>query len=62
MEVVVEEEERRTHKDSAKVQVKQVVREFERTCYRPKMVILGSRNQYCIHPTVSKSKEKNTDW
>ncbi|XP_024022473.1 regulator of telomere elongation helicase 1 homolog isoform X2 [Morus notabilis] len=34
-------------------QIRQVIQELKRTSYRPKMVVLGSREQLCIHDTVS---------
>ncbi|KAM3267703.1 regulator of telomere elongation helicase 1 isoform X2 [Capsicum chacoense] len=34
-------------------QIRQVVKELKRTNYRPKMVVLGSREQLCIHEEVS---------
>ncbi|KAL5824826.1 hypothetical protein ACOSQ3_020889 [Xanthoceras sorbifolium] len=34
-------------------QLRQVIQELKRTSYRPKMVILGSREQLCIHEEVS---------
>nr|POE50998.1 isoform 5 of regulator of telomere elongation helicase 1 [Quercus suber] len=34
-------------------QIRQVIQELKRTCYRPKMVVLGSREQLCIHDQVS---------
>ncbi|XP_002528200.3 regulator of telomere elongation helicase 1 homolog isoform X1 [Ricinus communis] len=34
-------------------QLRQVVQELKRSSYRPKMVILGSREQLCIHDEVS---------
>ncbi|KAK3219740.1 hypothetical protein Dsin_013710 [Dipteronia sinensis] len=34
-------------------QLRQVIQELKRTNYRPKMVILGSREQLCIHEEVS---------
>ncbi|XP_031265333.1 regulator of telomere elongation helicase 1 homolog [Pistacia vera] len=34
-------------------QLRQVIKELKRTTYRPKMVILGSREQFCIHEEVS---------
>ncbi|KAG6430041.1 hypothetical protein SASPL_108100 [Salvia splendens] len=34
-------------------QIKQVVKELKRSNYRPKMVVLGSREQLCIHDQVS---------
>ncbi|KAM3747686.1 hypothetical protein ACB098_05G053700 [Castanea mollissima] len=34
-------------------QIRQVIQELKRTCYRPKMVVLGSREQLCIHDKVS---------
>ncbi|CAO3578742.1 unnamed protein product [Absidia cylindrospora] len=47
----------RTHK-----QVAQVVQELKRhTTYRPKMTVLGSREQYCIHERVMKSSNKQED-
>ncbi|XP_061338556.1 regulator of telomere elongation helicase 1 homolog [Gastrolobium bilobum] len=33
-------------------QIRQVIRELKRTSYRPKMVVLGSREQLCIHDEV----------
>ncbi|KAB1226717.1 Regulator of telomere elongation helicase 1 [Morella rubra] len=33
-------------------QIRQVIQELKRTCYRPKMVVLGSREQLCIHDEV----------
>jgi regulator of telomere elongation helicase 1 len=35
-------------------QIKQVVKELKRTTYRPSTVVLGSREHFCIHATVSK--------
>ncbi|CAN1836445.1 Regulator of telomere elongation helicase 1 homolog [Linum perenne] len=35
-------------------QLRQVIQELKRSSYRPKMVILGSREQLCIHEEVSK--------
>jgi Fanconi anemia group J protein len=46
----------RTHK-----QIAQIVHELRRTAYRPRIAILGSRNQFCVHPRVSKSSNKNDD-
>ncbi|KAK6914909.1 DEAD2 [Dillenia turbinata] len=34
-------------------QLRQVIQELKRTNYRPKMVVLGSREQLCIHDEVS---------
>ncbi|KAJ8773449.1 hypothetical protein K2173_004279 [Erythroxylum novogranatense] len=34
-------------------QIRQVVQELKRSNYRPKMVVLGSREQLCIHEDVS---------
>lgn len=34
-------------------QLRQVIQELKRTSYRPKMVVLGSREQLCIHEEVS---------
>ncbi|KAJ6700879.1 DNA REPAIR DEAD HELICASE RAD3/XP-D SUBFAMILY MEMBER [Salix koriyanagi] len=34
-------------------QLRQVIQELKRSSYRPKMVILGSREQLCIHEEVS---------
>ncbi|GFR59172.1 fanconi anemia group J protein [Elysia marginata] len=45
----------RTHK-----QVAQIIRELRKTAYSDcKMTILGSREHTCIHPQVSKMKNKN---
>ena len=47
----------RTHK-----QVAQIVRELKKTSYSGvRMTILASREHTCIHPTVSKSYNKNQD-
>ncbi|KAI8332659.1 helicase C-terminal domain-containing protein [Chlamydoabsidia padenii] len=47
----------RTHK-----QVSQLIGELKgHTPYRPKMTVLGSREQYCIHHNVSKSEHKDDD-
>ncbi|KAG9459287.1 hypothetical protein H6P81_003795 [Aristolochia fimbriata] len=35
-------------------QLQQVIRELKRSTYRPKMVVLGSREQMCIHQRVEK--------
>jgi regulator of telomere elongation helicase 1 len=37
-------------------QLTQVVRELKATGYRPRITILGSREQLCVHPTVSKER------
>lgn len=37
-------------------QLRQVIRELKATGYRPHTVILGSREQLCVHPEVSKLK------
>ncbi|XP_004302912.1 PREDICTED: regulator of telomere elongation helicase 1 homolog [Fragaria vesca subsp. vesca] len=34
-------------------QIRQVIQELKRSSYRPKMVVLGSREQLCIHEDVS---------
>ncbi|KAG6575543.1 Regulator of telomere elongation helicase 1-like protein, partial [Cucurbita argyrosperma subsp. sororia] len=34
-------------------QLRQVIQELKKTSYRPKMVVLGSREQLCIHDEVS---------
>ena len=47
----------RTHR-----QIAQIVKELRSTQYRPSMCVLGSREQYCIHPNVSQSRTKNEDW
>lgn len=39
-------------------QIRQVVKELKRTNYRPKMVVLGSREQLCIHEEVSQLRGK----
>ena len=47
----------RTHK-----QVSQIVRELKKTAYAGvRMTILASREHTCIHPTISKSYNKNQD-
>ena len=47
----------RTHK-----QVAQIVRELQKTAYSGvRMSILGSREHTCIHPTISRSFNKNQD-
>ncbi|AES68026.2 regulator of telomere elongation helicase 1 homolog [Medicago truncatula] len=33
-------------------QIRQVIQELKRTSYRPKMTVLGSREQFCIHDEV----------
>ena len=40
-------------------QIKQVCRELGKTAYRPNMVVLGSRDQMCIHESISKEPNKN---
>ncbi len=42
-------------------QLKQVIRELKKTSYNPDMVVLGSREHYCIHPKVRKSNKKNEE-
>ena len=37
-------------------QIAQAVKELKQTSYSPKMVILGSREQLCVHPEVSKER------
>ncbi|XP_062501218.1 Fanconi anemia group J protein homolog isoform X2 [Corticium candelabrum] len=47
----------RTHR-----QIAQIVRELKKTSYHDaKMCVLGSREQNCIHPGVSRSKHKNEE-
>ena len=47
----------RTHK-----QVEQIVRELKKTAYSDvRMSLLASREHTCVHPTVSKSYNKNQD-
>ena len=46
----------RTHK-----QISQMVKELKSTGYKPRISVLGSREQYCIHPQVSRSANKNDD-
>ena len=43
-------------------QITNIVSELKRLSYRPHMTILGSRDLYCIHPKVSNSYNKNSDW
>jgi Fanconi anemia group J protein len=47
----------RTH-----AQVKKVVAELRKTPYRPKMAVIGSRDHTCVHPTISLSRTRDTDW
>ena len=35
-------------------QLSQVIRELRSTAYRPRISVLGSRQQLCVHPEVSK--------
>lgn len=35
-------------------QLTQVIRELRNTAYKPKTAVLGSRQQFCVHPDVSK--------
>jgi hypothetical protein len=35
-------------------QLSQVVKELKATSYRPKISVLGSRSQMCVHPSISK--------
>ncbi|KAH6567719.1 hypothetical protein BASA62_005934 [Batrachochytrium salamandrivorans] len=43
-------------------QIQQIVRELrEKTSYRPRISILGSREHYCVHPHVKKSANKSED-
>ncbi|KQK08543.1 hypothetical protein BRADI_2g42410v3 [Brachypodium distachyon] len=39
-------------------QLRQVIKELKATSYRPKMAVLGSREQMCIHDEVSKLRGK----
>ncbi|VAH61433.1 unnamed protein product [Triticum turgidum subsp. durum] len=39
-------------------QLRQVIKELKATSYRPKMAVLGSREQMCIHEEVSKLRGK----
>lgn len=45
----------RTHK-----QIDQLVDQLRKTVYRPRITILGSKNQYCINSSLSKIEDKNT--
>jgi Fanconi anemia group J protein len=47
----------RTHK-----QLSQIIKELKSTAYKVNMTVLGSRDQYCIHKTVSKAKNKTEEW
>eukprot|EP01103_Thecamoeba_quadrilineata_P010266 TRINITY_DN2163_c0_g1_i2.p1 TRINITY_DN2163_c0_g1~~TRINITY_DN2163_c0_g1_i2.p1 ORF type:complete len:455 (+),score=74.05 TRINITY_DN2163_c0_g1_i2:69-1433(+) len=40
-------------------QIAQIIRELEKTNYRPKISVLASRDHYCIHPIISNSPNKN---
>ena len=37
-------------------QISQVANELKRTAYQPKMCLIGSRDQMCVHPTVKEMK------
>ncbi|GKD66468.1 regulator of telomere elongation helicase 1, partial [Tanacetum coccineum] len=39
-------------------QIRQVIQELKKTVYRPKMVVLGSREHLCVHPRVSQMHGK----
>ncbi|XP_065916883.1 regulator of telomere elongation helicase 1-like isoform X2 [Dysidea avara] len=41
-------------------QLSQVIRELKNTIYNPRVAIIGSRDQLCVHPEVS-SKENNAE-
>ncbi|RLN22615.1 regulator of telomere elongation helicase 1 [Panicum miliaceum] len=43
-----------TGKTLCLLQLRQVIKELKATSYRPKMAVLGSREQMCIHSEVSK--------
>jgi hypothetical protein len=43
-------------------QIAQIVKELRSTPYRPKMSILGGRDHYCIHETISTKPNKNEEW
>ncbi|ELA41628.1 uncharacterized protein VICG_01376 [Vittaforma corneae ATCC 50505] len=45
----------RTHK-----QIDQLIDQLRKTIYRPRITVLGSKNQYCINSTLSKVEDKNT--
>lgn len=45
----------RTHK-----QIDQLVDQLRKTSYRPRITILGSKNQYCVNSALSKVEDKNT--
>ncbi|WUR05110.1 RAD3-like DNA-binding helicase [Vairimorpha necatrix] len=45
----------RTHK-----QLDQLVQQLNKTRYKPRISILASRNQYCIHPKLQNVSDKNT--
>nr|AAR27235.1 DEAH helicase isoform 2 [Mus musculus] len=40
-------------------QLTQVIRELRNTAYRPKVCVLGSREQLCIHPEVKKQESNH---
>ena len=42
-------------------QVTQIVGELRATKYVPRMTVLASREQYCIHPKISKSSHRNEE-
>lgn len=47
----------RTH-----AQISKAIQELKKSSYRPKMSILGSRKQYCIHPDISHSSNLEYEW
>jgi len=42
-------------------QIKGILKELKKTCYRPSYTILGSREQYCIFEDVRKSDNRNDE-
>lgn len=42
-------------------QLSQVVKELERTRYRPRHAVIGSREQMCIHPKINTAKATPSD-
>lgn len=45
----------RTHK-----QIDQLIEQLRKTSYKPRITVLGSKNQYCINSKLSKVEDKNT--
>lgn len=42
-------------------QIKNVIKELRKSSYTPKMAVLGSRQHYCVNPSLHYSKNKNEE-